>query len=484
MIDRPLVFLDLETTGASPGTDRITEIGLLEVEHGELLCEWSTLVNPGRGIPFNIQALTGITDAMVAQAPRFGEIAEPLYRRLQGKVLVAHNARFDHGFLSAEFRRLGLRYEPEVLCTVRLSRKLFPAQPRHNLDSLIERHGLSCEQRHRALGDARVLWEFTGRILCDPGPDRVREAVDELLRKPRLPSSMAPGALDDLPEGPGVYVCHAADETALYVGRTMNLGSRVRAHFSGDSRSARDRRIAMDAARIEWTATAGELGAIFRQARLIEQLSPVFNRKRPAREDHGAWRWDPVDGPVVPEFAAMDDLPPAGHAPLYGLFRTRRVARNALRELADAHDLCHIAVGLEQGKGPCLGYRLNRCRGACVGKESALSHAMRMTQALHPLRLPAWPFPGPIGLRERDVASGRSEVHAFDAWRRLGSFENDADLEEGLRVRTQGSFDYETWRLLRRYLDERPPGVEILALERARDPDRFTASRGILPVPG
>jgi DNA polymerase-3 subunit epsilon len=295
---------------------------------------------------------------------------------------------------------------------------------------------------------------------------------------------MAPGALDDIPEGPGVYVCHAADETALYVGRTMNLGSRVRAHFSGDSRSARDRRIATDTARVEWTPTAGEMGAIIRQARLVERLSPVFNRKRPAREGYCAWHWDPVDGPVVPEFVDLDDIEAAARVPLYGSFRTRRVARNALRELADAHDLCHLAVGLEQGTGPCLGHRLNRCRGACLGKETPLSHAMRMMQALHPLRLPAWPFPGPIGVRERDGASGRSEVHAFDAWRRLGSFENDAELWEGLRARPRGTFDHETWRLLRRYLDEPPAGVEIVPLDGARDAGRVIASRGILPAPG
>ncbi|HWA13060.1 MAG TPA: exonuclease domain-containing protein [Burkholderiales bacterium] len=483
MIDRPLVFLDLETTGASPGSDRITEIGLLEVEHGELQGEWSTLVNPGRAIPFNIQALTGITDAMVAQAPRFGEIAEALFRRLQGRVLVAHNARFDHGFLCAEFRRLGLRYEPDILCTVRLSRRLFPEHPRHNLDSLIERHGLSCENRHRALGDAKVLWAFTREILADPGPERVREAVDELLRKPMLPAALPPGILEDIPEGPGVYVFHAGDESPLYAGRSTNLASRVRAHFSGDSRSQRDRRIAADTARIEWTATAGELGAIFRQAQLIERLSPVFNRKRPAREVPCAWHWDPVDGPVVPEFVDLDDLESAARTPLYGMFRTRRVARNALRDLADAHELCHIAVGLEQGQGPCLGHRLKRCRGACIGAESVLAHAMRMTQALHSLRLPDWPFPGPIGLREHDPASGRSEIHAFDRWRHLGSFADEAELAEGLRARRDGAFDYETWQLLRRCLDDPPVHVEFVPLPHARDAGRLTACRGMQPAP-
>lgn len=469
MIDRQLVFLDLETTGASPGSDRITEIGLVEVDRGEPMGEWSTLVNPGRAIPTNIQSLTGITDAMVADAPPFRDVAEALHERLQGKVLVAHNARFDHGFLAAEFRRVGLRYEPEILCTVRLSRKLFPQHPRHNLDSVIERHGLACEQRHRALGDARVLHAFMREILTDPGPHQVRVAVDELLRKPVLPPAMPAGALDDIPDAPGVYVFHGSDGTALYAGRTMNLASRVRAHFSGDSRSGRDRRIAAEAARVEWIATAGELGALIRLARLIGELSPVLNRKAPARQAYCSVQWDPVGGPTTPALVDMDDPDAWTLRGLHGLFRTRRAALNALRELADAHGLCHIAVGLEQGTGPCLGHRLKSCRGTCLGEEKPLAHAMRMTQALHSLRLPAWPFTGPIGLREHDAASGRSEIHVFDRWRRLGSFDDAAALGEGLRTRDEDGFDYETWRLLQRHFADPPAGMEVLLLEGGRN---------------
>src|SRR5258708_15978629 len=140
MLDHPLVFLDLETTGATAHFDRITEIGLVEVDCGRHVGEWSSLVNPETRIPPSIQALTGITDAMVENAPTFAALAESLYDQLEGKVLVAHNARFDYGFLKYEFRRLGLRYQPRVLCTVKLSPRLYP-QPRHpNLDSLIEPH--------------------------------------------------------------------------------------------------------------------------------------------------------------------------------------------------------------------------------------------------------------------------------------------------------------------------------------------------------
>lgn len=464
MLDRPLVFLDLETTGASPSFDRITEIGLVEVDRGEYVGEWSTLVNPGRGIPTNIQQLTGITDAMVRNAPPFSEVAEALHRRLEGKILVAHNARFDHGFLSSEFRRTGMRYQPQILCTVKLSRKLFPQHPRHNLDSVIERHGLVCDNRHRALGDAQVLWQFTREIHLDPGPDAVREAVDLLLRKPALPPGLAPNALDDVPEGPGTYVFYGTDDSPLFVGKSMNLSSRVFSHFSGESRSARDCKIAAEVTRVEWHATSGELGAMIQHARLVRRLGPLKNRPARQVEDHCAVHWDPVDGPNPPRLVDVGDDGFWNRSGMYGLFRSRRVAMNALRDLADAHGLCHVAMGIERGQGPCLGRQLNSCKGLCVGEETGIAHAMRMTQALYSLRLQDWPFAGRIGVRERDSVTGRSEVHLFDRWHHLGSVDSQAAFEESLEARFEPSFDFDTYRLLGKFLRDLPRGVEILKI--------------------
>jgi DNA polymerase-3 subunit epsilon len=160
LFDAPLAIVDLETTGAHPAWDRVTEIAVVEIERGEVASEWSTLVNPGTSIPPAIQALTGITNEMVAGAPAFEDLAPGLYERLAGRVFVAHNARFDYGFLRHAFERAGLHFEARTLCTVKLSRRLYPAYARHNLDSLIDRHHLQCNARHRALGDARAVWQF------------------------------------------------------------------------------------------------------------------------------------------------------------------------------------------------------------------------------------------------------------------------------------------------------------------------------------
>src|SRR5258707_12487935 len=174
LFDAPLAIVDLETTGAHPAWDRVTEIAVVEVQEGEVVSEWSTLVNPGTSIPPAIQALTGITNAMVADAPAFEDLAADLYERLDGRVLVAHNARFDYGFLRHAFGRAGKRFRARTLCTVKLSRRLYPAHARHNLDSLIERHGLHCDARHRALGDARAVWHFLCVAAEEHGAERLQ----------------------------------------------------------------------------------------------------------------------------------------------------------------------------------------------------------------------------------------------------------------------------------------------------------------------
>ena len=274
MLPQALIFLDLETTGMTAAEERITEIGLVEVANGAVVGSWSQLVNPQKRIPSFIQALTGITDEMVRDAPSFAQLAPGLFQRLEGKLLVAHNARFDYGFLKAEFERLDFSYRARVLCTAKLSRKLFPEHRRHNLDSLIERYRLTCSARHRALGDAEVLWQFLQKIYAEVDAARIDAAVQAQLGTPGLPAGLSAEVLDAIPESPGVYMFYEASGAPLYIGSSVDLHVRVRAHFSGARRLARDKRIAQQVTRVEWMETVGELGALLHESRLIRQLLP------------------------------------------------------------------------------------------------------------------------------------------------------------------------------------------------------------------
>lgn len=181
-----LIFIDLETTGANLINDRITEIGIVTVSTDGGIERWSSFVNPGRPIPSFIQELTGISDRMVATAPTFETLADTVLERLEDGLFIAHNARFDYGFLHHALARAGHALSIDVLCTVKLSRRFSPEEKRHNLDTLIERHGLIPEARHRALADADLLWQLWEKLTASMPSDIFSQAVQTLRQRPAL----------------------------------------------------------------------------------------------------------------------------------------------------------------------------------------------------------------------------------------------------------------------------------------------------------
>jgi DNA polymerase-3 subunit epsilon len=182
MNDKPLVFLDIETTGMSPPYARITEIGAIRVMHGKITATFSQLINPETPVPWQITKLTGITDDMLWDAPLFQAIADELEVFLEDAIFVAHNVNFDHSFIKSEYGRLGTRFEKDRFCTARLSRRLYPAQSRHNLDTIIQTHNIAVKNRHRALDDAKALFEFYKHALSEH-QTKVHNEIDRLLIK-------------------------------------------------------------------------------------------------------------------------------------------------------------------------------------------------------------------------------------------------------------------------------------------------------------
>jgi DNA polymerase III subunit epsilon len=447
-----LAFVDLETTGATPARDRITEIGIVEVTEDGTVSEWSMLLNPETPIPGFIQSMTGITDAMVAVAPTFVELAGEIVERLQGRLFIAHNARFDYGFLKNEFRRIGIDFRTTVACTVKLSRRLFPGHPKHGLDALIERHGLTVSDRHRALGDARLIHQFWNLAREAHPADRFSAVLKEITARPSLPSHLDPGIVDDLPEGPGVYLFHG-DTALLYVGKAKNLRERVLSHFAGDHASAKEMSLAQQIRRIEWIETGGEVGALLKEATLIKQLQPTHNRQLRRNMELCAIRLvDQGAGLITPEIVFARELDFGRQTNLYGLFKSAKEAEKVLFDIANAHGLCHAILGLEKVKPgkPCFARQVKKCQGACVGEESLIAHTLRLVQSLAKLKLKAWPFQGPAGFKEGD------EVLVVDHWCYLGSAKSEEELWS-LLDSGRPQFDRDTYRILVKVADRFAP---------------------------
>ena len=368
LLDAPLAIVDLETTGTDPANDRVTEIAVLEVDgfdSGAVRAEWSTLVNPGTGIPSPIQALTGITNEMVAAAPRFAEVAEALFERLGGRIFVAHNARFDYGFLRREFDRAGIRFTAKTLCTVRLSRRLYPGErapqprqpdraPRHRLPPAPSRDG---RRRSAVAVPARSPSASTARR-CSPSP-RARSRASRRCRRSssarrstRFPRRRASTSSTTRATGP------------LYIGKSASMRTRVLSHFSGTTLGA-SVELARECGASTGSAPPGELGALLLEARLVKELAPEFNRQLRAAEGLCGFAFD---GRRL-RFAGAHEIDGDTLPFVYGVFRSKRAAMQALRSLADEHRLCLQALGFESGpQHACFRHQLGRCAGVCAGR--------------------------------------------------------------------------------------------------------------------
>ncbi len=193
MFSRNYAIVDVETTGGSPMLNRVIELGIIRVEHGDIAQTFKSLVNPERAVPAFISSITGISQRQVDRAPVFAELAEEIFPLFEDAVFVAHNSSFDYAFVKHEFQRLSWGFAMPSLCTVRLSRTLFPQYKKHSLDALVRRFDFSCKRRHRAYDDAKVLWDFLRYVDKNFEPAAARAAVERTIKKipPKLRQAMA-----------------------------------------------------------------------------------------------------------------------------------------------------------------------------------------------------------------------------------------------------------------------------------------------------
>ncbi|MEO7728035.1 MAG: exonuclease domain-containing protein [Burkholderiales bacterium] len=438
-----LAFVDLETSGLSPRADRITEIGVITVDD-DAIEEWTTLVNPGTRIAERSRRFNGITPAAVADAPRFADIASALAARLAGRLFIAHNARFDCGFLRAGFERVGIEFQPPVVCSLMLSRKLYPALAGHDLDTLMQRHGLYAEVRHRALPDARLVWQFWQLMRAGHPPAQLAAVIATLLAGPVLPPHLDPSLIDRLPEAPGVYVLHGEDNTVLHVGKASNLKLHLINYFRLDRMSGKALVMSHRITNITWRMTRGAIGTHLQFTALAGALAPA-RHQRTARAVC-SWRLLPARYPCV-ELVELAGR--CGDGEAYGIYASERKARNALLRLATRAHLCHALLGIRApATDACTGCELNGM-SACGAKRARLAHFTKAVVALRALRVAPWPYDGPVGIRER------ADLHIVDDWRYVGTAQSEHEIHQVLETR-RAEFDEDTFAFLARTLARLP----------------------------
>jgi DNA polymerase-3 subunit epsilon len=284
ILDSPIVFLDVETTGMSFTRNRIIEIGAIRVESGEVKASFNRLIDPQAELPQFITELTGITRDDLISSPSFYDICDELYEIMQGAIFVAHNVRFDYGFLKQEFKRVGKQFNPKQLCTVRLSKALYPTERHHKLQNLIDRCDIEVTARHRAYDDAQAMWQFIQHSQQNFPAPILEAAIKQQIKSPSLPKNIDPKLIHNLPDGAGVYIFEDSLGRPLYIGKSVSLKKRIMSHFSADHEFESEFKISQQISHIEIIETYGELEALLLESKLVKDLQPLFNRQLRRRQ--------------------------------------------------------------------------------------------------------------------------------------------------------------------------------------------------------
>jgi DNA polymerase-3 subunit epsilon len=453
VLDQPLAFVDIETTGGSHFTSRVLEVGVVRVESSQVVAKYQTLLHPDESIPPFITGLTGITDVQVADSPRFAQVAPELAEILDGAVFVAHNVRFDYSFLKMEFERIGVPFRPQLLCTVRLSRKLFPQFRTHKLQDLITRHGLAAPARHRAYDDAHCLWQFYQLVLSEFDLDTVEEAVKVQLKAPSIPSQLDRAEVDSLPEGPGVYIFENEDGLPLYVGKSVNVKRRVMSHFAADYERGAEMKLAQQVRRLRGIPTHGELSALLMESDLVKELQPLYNRVLRQKERMAlVVASETAGGYASVEVVDAREITPEDGERLLAVYSTPTRARQSLHAAAMRYRLCPKLLGLERTNRACFQSQLGKCDGACEGLETPADYNDRFAVAFERQRVVEWPYHGPVLIRERTPGLGGATGFVVDKWCLVAQLK---EFEDGVvEARPElHRFDLDRYKIIKRFLE-------------------------------
>ncbi len=460
-----LAILDVETTGAAAPYDRIIEIGILRIEKNKIVKKFETLLNPEITISPFIENLTGIKSQDLVDAPLFSEIKSDLAELLEGAVFVAHNARFDYSFIKNEYKRIGISYSAKQLCTVKLSRLLYPNFSHHNLDSIMERFEIEVKRRHRAYDDAYAVWEFLQKASKSVVDEKFEKAMRAILKKPSLPPLLKSSEVSALPEKPGVYLFFGKSEIPLYIGKSLSIKDRVMSHFINDTDSTTELEISQQVERIEHVVTGGELSALILESELIKKMQPLYNRKlRYARKLTYLRKKINADGYFTAELKDGEEIKSDEIEEILGIFKSKKSAKEHLANLVKEHSLCENLLGLQKTIKPCFSYRLGWCKGACSKKENAALYNARFIMAFAKTKLQSWPFKGPILIKEKKDDIG--EAMLFDKWCYLGKY-GEHVYEENNDTTTLSDFD--VYKILQRFFKEKNNYKKITTLNNLQE---------------
>ena len=377
-------ILDIETTGGSPKTEKITEIAIFFHDGEKVISEWSTLLNPEKNIPYFITGLTGITNEMVADAPKFYEVARELVERTENHTIVGHNVNFDYSFIKSEFKRLGFEYDRKTLCTVKLSRKILPGHKSYSLGKICKDLGITIMDRHRAAGDALATVKLFEMLQDNQNGESGLDLISEPAgRYKNLNENLTVSDIEKLPEDCGTYYFFDDKQQLLYIGKSKDIRHRVLSHL-GNTTSKRAMEMKQRIHSISYELTGSELIALLKESKEIKEQKPMYNRAQKRSSYYwGLYAGKDEFGYITFSLRKISEMP---EDPVTS-YNNKKEAREAITRMVEKNWLCQKLSGLYQTDGACFHHTIRQCNGACVQGESVSSYNKRAKTLLDNLKL-------------------------------------------------------------------------------------------------
>lgn len=367
-------IVDIETTGSRSDYHGITEVAVVIHDGKSIVDTFQTLINPEQYIPDFITQLTGITNDMVEQAPVFSDIAEELYTLLHDKIFVAHNAGFDYAFIKAAFESEGYTFQNKKLCTVRLSKKIFPGYRSYSLGKLCDALQVKIENRHRAMGDAAATAEIFSMLLQNDTGDHITTALKRNSKEQHLPPHISKSSLDALPAKPGVYYFLNSEGKVIYVGKAKNIRSRVYNHFTYADKNGKENALRLETHEVTYELTGNELIALLLESEEIKRRTPKFNEAQKIwTHNYCIFQYQDQLGYThlaIEKYNRKKDV--------LKIFTNYLDARAFLIQQADLYNLCPKLCHIQTVTKACYDYSTGKCFGACIQEESASDYNARL----------------------------------------------------------------------------------------------------------
>lgn len=371
-------IIDIETCGGTYEYRKgaITEICILIHDGLQVVDKFTSLVNPQCHITHFYKNLTGITDAMVADAPKFYEIANKILEMTEGRIFVAHNVSFDYNFIKAEFASLGYKFKREKLCTVRLARKLLPGRISYSLGHLCASLGIAIEDRHRAEGDAVATAKLFDLLLQLKSQDpQYKNAGIESIMTRRI-DKIKEYILKKLPEECGVYYFLDKDQNIIYIGKSRNMYNRAISHFNTKERKGKN--MLNELYNVNFVLTGSEAIALLLESEEIKKHKPKFNRSRINDVFTHSINWYEDEKGII----NFSIIPYEESENVLLSFTSLISARERLEQWIDEYTLCINYCGLMSKDSVCFNHMIKKCNGICAGKEEVAVYNARAREIL------------------------------------------------------------------------------------------------------